>query len=256
VFKDVAVASILTQSFFFGIIFYGYLYYLPLYFQNVRQFSVLKSAYLSIALVLTQSFASVGSGQYISRRKRYGECIWVGFTIIAASTGLTVLFNRTIPVYAIIIVLAVMGVGNGCVFQPTIIALQAHSPKSHRAIVISIRNFLRCLGGAIGLAVSAAILQSTLRASLPDRFQNLAHSVYSKPDYSKYSAEDTDIILGAYEKASRAVFIFYAPVAVICFLCCFFVRDRGLQRAEEVETNNEKETMDESSDSDVEAAKK
>jgi MFS family permease len=185
--------------------------------------------------MLTQSMASICSGQYISRQKRYGECIWLGFTLLTVGTALTTLFNRNTPVYGNVLTLVLLGIGNGNVFQPTIISLQAHSPKAQRAIVISIRNFIRCLGGAVGLAVSAAILQNTLRASLPERFQNLSHSVYTKPNYSLYSAADVEVILNAYEKASRAVFILYAPVAGICLLCCVFVKDRGLQRAEEVE---------------------
>jgi MFS family permease len=241
VFKNGAVASILVQNFFFGIIFYGYLYYLPLYYQNVRLFRPLKSAYLTFPLQVTQSIASSLSGQYISRRKRYGECIWLGFILLTTGVSLTTLFTRTAPIWAIVLTLVMMGIGNGNVFQPTIISLQAHSPKSQRAIIISIRNFLRCLGGATGLAVSAAILQSTLRDSLPPQFADLAKSVYTKPNYSEYSTADADSILNAYEKASRAVFIFYAPVAAICLICCIFVKDRGLQRKEEVEAQKAKE---------------
>jgi hypothetical protein len=131
-------------------------------------------------------------------------------------------------------------------FQPTIISLQAHSPKAQRAIVISIRNFLRCLGGAVGLAVCAAILQNVLRASLPPEFKNLASSTYTKPNYANYSAEDTEIILDAYAKASRAVFIFMSPVSGICLITCVFVKDRGLSRAEDepavvVENNDAKD---------------
>jgi len=235
VWKNGAVASILVQNFFFGIIFYGYLYYLPLYYQNVRRFSAIKSAYLSIPLVVMQSITSICSGQYISRRKRYGECIWLGFIMLTISVSLTTLFSRTIPVWGNVVILVMMGIGNGNVFQPSIISLQAHSPKAERAIVISIRNFLRCLGGAVGLAVSAALLQSTLKSSLPPQFQNLAHSVYSKPDYSQYNAADTELILNAYEKSSRSVFVFYSPIAGICLLLCVFVKDRGLQRKEEIE---------------------
>jgi hypothetical protein len=241
VFKNGAVASILVQNFFFGIIFYGYLYYLPLYWQNVRRFTPLKSAYLTIPLVVTQSIASICSGQYISRQKRYGECIIFGFVLLTVGTSLTTLFNRTIPIYGNVLILVMMGIGNGNVFQPTIISLQAHSPKAHRAIVISIRNFLRCLGGAIGLAVSAAILQGELRRALPPQFQNLAHSVYTKPNYADYNEADTNTILDAYATASRAVFVFYAPISGICLLLCVFVKDRGLVRKEEVEAAKEQE---------------
>src|SRR6201996_5262642 len=138
-------------------------------------------------MTVTQSIASICSGQYISRMKRYGECIVIGFTLLTIGTSLTTLFNRTIPLWGIVLILIMMGIGNGNVFQPTIISLQAHSPKNQRAIIISVRNFLRCLGGAVGLALSAAILQGTLRSSLPPQFQSLAHSVYSKPNYSLYN---------------------------------------------------------------------
>jgi MFS family permease len=222
-------------------IFYGYIYYLPLYFQNVRRFEPLKSAYLTIPLVITQSIASICSGQYISRMKRYGECIIMGFVLLTTSTSLIAgLFNRTVPLWGIILILVMQGIGNGNVFQPTIIALQAHSPKSQRAIVISIRNFLRCLGGSIGLAINAAILQNVLRSSLPAEFQHLARSSYTKPDYSQYSAADTEIILDAYAKASHMVFVFMAPIAGCCLLTCAFVRDRGLKRAEEIQEEKAK----------------
>jgi hypothetical protein len=97
-----------------------------------------------------------------------------------------------------------------------------------------VRNFLRCLGGSVGLAVSAAVLQNVLRKELPADFKYLARTTYSKPDYSKFSAEDGELILDAYAKASRAVFIFMAPCAAICLITCVFVKDRGLTRAEDM----------------------
>jgi hypothetical protein len=47
------------------------------------------------------------------------------------------------------------------------------------------------------------------------------------------------------------VFIFYAPVAGICLLCCVFVNDRGLQRAEEVEAARVAQEMVKNSKEDV-----
>jgi MFS family permease len=174
------------------------------------------------------------SGQYISRRKRYGEIIWLGFTLFTLGTGLTTLFTRDTATWKIVVILIVLGYGNGNCFQPTIIALQAHCLKSQRAVVISVRNFLRCLGGSIGLAVSAAILQSVLRKELPEQYKYLAKSTYTKPNYASFSVEDGNAINDAYSKASRAVFIFMAPCAAICLAACIFVKDKGLVRPEEL----------------------
>jgi hypothetical protein len=78
-FKNPVIAALFTQSFLLGAGYQSYLYYLPLYFQNARQWSPIKSATMVLPLVLCQSTASICSGQYMSRTKRYGEIIWVGF---------------------------------------------------------------------------------------------------------------------------------------------------------------------------------
>lgn len=79
IFNNRVVTTLLLQGFLLGAVYQSYLYYLPMYFQNARQYSVLKSASISVALVAMQAVSSITSGQYLSRRKRYGEIIWIGF---------------------------------------------------------------------------------------------------------------------------------------------------------------------------------
>lgn len=79
IFKSPVVTTILLQSFLLGAVYQSYLYYLPMYFQNARQYSVMNSAAISVSLMITQAVASIASGQYISRYKRYGEVLWFGF---------------------------------------------------------------------------------------------------------------------------------------------------------------------------------
>lgn len=215
-------------------VLYTHIYALPLYFQNVREFSPIMSATMSIPLVSTQAIASILSGQYISRKKRYGEVIWLGFFLFTLGTCLITLFDRTFPLYAIVLILIVLGIGNGNVFQPTIVALQAHCTKSQRAVVISARNFLRCLGGSVALAASAAIQQNVLKRQLPAKYDYLSAKTYARPDYSEYPPGDHVMIEEAYAKASRMVFVFLTPCAGLCLLAMFFVKDRGLTRPEEV----------------------
>ncbi len=69
----------MAQTFLFGSVYQSYLYYLPLFLQNARQYSVLQSASITVAMVVVQSIFSILSGQYLSRRKRYGEILWFGF---------------------------------------------------------------------------------------------------------------------------------------------------------------------------------
>lgn len=221
----VAVESSLTS--------YSYLYYLPIYYQNVHGYSVLISAVLLLPLVVPQALFSVVGGQYISRIGRYGEVIWIGFGVWTLGAGLLILCDRTTTVGKISGFLVLIGLGVGFTFQPTIVALQAHCSKAQRAVVISNRNLLRSLGGAVGLAVSSALTGNVLKSNLPDSLQYIASSTFALPDLNTFSIADRITIEDAYADASRAVFIFCTPVIGLAFLCTIFVKDTGLQRKEE-----------------------
>ncbi|ORY69822.1 major facilitator superfamily domain-containing protein [Pseudomassariella vexata] len=234
IFKSPVVVVILTQSLFFGAVYQSYLYYLPMYFQNVRQWSVLTSAAYTSAVVLPQSCVSIVSGQYISWRKRYGEVLWSGFGCWTLGSGLTLLWTRNTHPVMVVIPLLLIGIGVGNVFQPTLVALQAHTPKSRRAAVISNRNFFRCAGGACGLAVSAAVLQAALRANLPTEYAHLADDAYALTHGQTLGVGGGEV-LDAYMAASRAVFVLQVPLIGICLLGCVFIRDRGLEPIEDAD---------------------
>lgn len=127
------------------------------------------------------------------------------------------------------------GIGVGFILQPTLVALQAHVSRDRRAVIISNRNFFRCAGGAVGLAVSASVLQAVLRAQLPAGWGWLADNSYAVPARDKLmrlAKGDEGVVnkvLDAYMAASRGVFIVQIPIMMICLLGCFLVKDRGLE---------------------------
>lgn len=103
---------------------------------------------------------------------------------------------------------------------------------------------MRSLGGACGLAVSAAVLSSVFKEHIPKNLpmplaEKIRSSTYSVPDLSSLSAEQLNGVLDAYMAGSRAVFIFFVPLMGVCLLGCVFIKDRGLQRAEEKEEKTE-----------------
>ena len=165
------------------------------------------------------------------------------------------LYTRETPPGLIVVPLMISGIGVGCVFQPTLVGLQAQCTKSRRAVIISNRNFFRCAGGACGLAMAAAVLQAQLRATLPPEYAYLAESTYSAPKGPNVPVE----VLDAYMSASHAVFIMQVPIIGLTVLGMFFVRDRGLAPLDELEQENlataeeTSETQAVHGDADVEA---
>ncbi|KOS38702.1 hypothetical protein ACN38_g10471 [Penicillium nordicum] len=232
-FRTPAVTAILVQNLLFGYCYYAELYFLPLYFENVRRVTPLVSAALLVPLVISQMIFSVCSGFYISHYSRYGEVIWFGFICWTVGASVLCTLKQDTSLGVIIVALIILGVGVGNVFQPCLIAIQAHSPKELRAVIISNRNFFRALGGAIGLACSSLVLQTSLGKALPDDLSYLSRDSYVLPSLSDFSTADQNAIRAAYAKASRTVFISMAPIMGFCLVICVFIQDKGLQRKDE-----------------------
>ena len=231
--KNTVVAALLVQSFIMGIPFYAYIWFAPLYFQNVKGMSPLMSAVHTIPLVAPQAVFSTCAGRYISVYKRYGEVLWAGFALFTLGAGLICMWDRWTSTALTVIYFVIMGTGTGFVLQPTLVALQAHCIKAHRAVVISNRNVLRSSGGAVGLAMAAAVLQNALKTALPPDLKYLGVSSYTAPDISRFSPADQNRIIDAYSSASRAVWICLCPFPAACLLLCIWIKDRGLVRPDE-----------------------
>ncbi|THY06404.1 putative major facilitator superfamily transporter [Aureobasidium pullulans] len=258
--KNKSVALMLVQSFLLGMNYYALIYYLPLYYQNVGGYDVMKSAVLILPLVLVQAAFSALGGQYMSFIGHYIEVILIGFAVWTLGSGLLVSLGADSPIGHICGFIIMVGFGAGCTFQTTNTAMQAHSPKSQRAIVISNRMLLRQLGGAVGLAISSAISGNVLASSLPAHLQYIAESTFAVPDLNTVSAADRRSISTAYASASRAVFIFCVAVIGVALVLTFFVKDKGMKReedkVEERAREEEKEQSDHDSEDKAEAAKK
>lgn len=122
-----------------------------------------------------------------------------------------------------------------------LVAAQAHSTKADRAVVISARNFIRALGGSVGLAISSAIFSNSLHAHLPSRLPSdlasqLKDSVFATPKLVDLDPSTRADILQAYASASRGVFTMWVAVIGCCLVLMVFVKDKGLQRQEEKTT--------------------
>ncbi|OQD68874.1 hypothetical protein PENDEC_c030G02843 [Penicillium decumbens] len=225
VYRSPAIVILLVQSFLLGAVYQSMVYYIPLYLQNAHQYSAIVSAAIFASLAGIQAIMSALSGLCITRFKNYGQVIRFGFAMWTLDTNPGVL----------VVILLIAGVGVGCVFQPMLVALQAHSTKARRAVIISNRNFNRSAGGACGLAISAAVLQARLRSTLPTQYSYLADSPYSLHDF-KTSIPGS--VLDAYMSASDLVFVVQVPLIGLCFLGSLFVKDRGLAPLDEKPATN------------------
>lgn len=251
-FSRISLAIILWSNFFFGFAYYAFLYYVPYYFQIVRRLDAIHSSVLLLPLVLPQSIFSIIAGQIITYTGHYGHITIVGYSLWTLSCGLLLLFNEHTNYGVIVVTLLIMGSGVGFIFQPTMVAAQAHSKKSERAVVISARNVLRSFGGSFGIACGSLIVSNTLLLEikqqaadpelvLPPSFLNfLKTHIYNKIDTSVLNGVQVVVVKGMYMKALHNFFIVTIPMLGLCLIGNLFVRDRGLQCIDEIAVSDDK----------------
>lgn len=236
--NEMSLTLLLTQNFFFGICYYSALYYYPYYFELIREHSAIQTSCYFLALVVPQSLSSVFCGQIISRTKHYWYILWFGYGLWLISLGLINLWTVNNRRAINIITLVLNGMGIGCIFQPTLVAAQAHSFKKDRATVISTRNVLRSFGGAIGLAISSTIIVNSFTNNLSTNgyqyftdaeITTLKTMIYSKLDFTQYTIKQVIFLKETYMQSLRYVFYVWIGCIAFCFVSNIPIKDRGLQ---------------------------
>ncbi|KAL1962693.1 hypothetical protein VTN77DRAFT_9237 [Rasamsonia byssochlamydoides] len=229
-FASLSRSTLFVQNFLFGFVWQADLYFLPTYYQDVRGYSPMRSALLSLPLLLMQSIGGVCSGPMMSFLTRYLPALWLGFILWTIGAGLKTLFSRTSPIALYVVAVMVEGLGVGFVFQPALVALQALSNRPDMAVTTSARNWMRALGSAVGVAVSTAVQYGVMKASLP---ADLPASIRTQVlDGSWKVGQGQGVwdatIIDAKMKGMHAVFVMFVPLMGACLLGCLLIRDERL----------------------------
>jgi MFS family permease len=219
-----------SHNFITGIVYYSDLYFLPLYFQVVMGHSPLLSGVLILPLILGFSAASASAGFILSRLGRCNPVIWAGYVLWTAGAGTHIAFGSSTSIGTTVGCLILEGVGIGFSMQPVMIALLANTRKEDRAVVTGLRNFLRTVGGAIGLAACTAIVNNAMRENLPAAAtgRNVLELLGM---LDTLTASDQQALKHAYMKGLRIIFYLACPLIGACLLSSVFMSEVPLATA-------------------------
>ncbi|KAF7914703.1 uncharacterized protein EAE98_011402 [Botrytis deweyae] len=224
---------LLVQNVLYGIVFWGNLFYMPIYLVNVRGYTAIMAGAIIMPMAGSQGLGSILSGLIISHTKRYNPVMVLGQWLWALLLIPQAFYSRTTPIWAICVVGFFQGLGTGCCFQPSLVALLAHSRRADRAVLNSLRNFLRSMGGTLGLTLASTILNNVLKARLRGVVSSsVAETIttsINQLDSLGLSAAQHNAVLDAYMASVRTVFILYAPLIGACALAALLVSDNGLE---------------------------
>jgi EmrB/QacA subfamily drug resistance transporter len=158
-----AAAVTITVQF---LAFFGFIFLALQYFQLVRKDSPLMAAVSLLPLPLAMMPCARGIAPRLVKRAGRARICTVGLTLMAA--GLLVLgeLDPSSSYWLVVAGLVPFGAGMGLAMTPATSTITNALPDSQQGIGSAVNDLARELGGALGIAVLASIMQSAYRSHL------------------------------------------------------------------------------------------
>ncbi|KAL9938777.1 hypothetical protein V8E36_002496 [Tilletia maclaganii] len=245
IFKAPPILAILSFNFTFGWIFYASIYMLPIFYQVADRQDAVQSSVTLFPLVLTSIAFSWFSGLMTSLTGNYALTFFPGLLLTAlGSVLLFALYGPSTGQGVQIATMVILGTGFGMQMQNSLVAAQAATRQKDVAMTTAVRNFMRSIGGVLGIALSNCILYSTLPSLLessagdqipPDTLIRLIDAPLEIYELPAQYADAITRIVDSYVRALSIVFLVFIPISVFSFLLWFVVPEYKLTRSAEGE---------------------
>lgn len=170
-FKNRTIGVALLSSFVMGGVFYGTTVYLPLWAQGVQGYSATRSGASLLWLSIGWPLASIFGGRFILKvGQRPAALLGLALNALAAF-GLLLVDRRSggIPEAGLALITFVVGSGMGFATLAYILGVQSSVGREQRGVATAALQFIRTLGGLIGVSVMGTVMNQTLALRLSAR---------------------------------------------------------------------------------------
>ncbi|MGW0709536.1 MFS transporter [Streptomyces sp. NPDC002643] len=219
-----------------GVALHGAVTYLPTYVQMADGATATRAGLLMLPLTAGIVGASVIAGRLITRTGHYKTYPILGSALTATGLWFLAHLDTGTPRPHFALWTAVLGAGIGMVMPVLVLAVQHSVHPDDIGRAVDAGNYLRQIGGGIGVALFGALLTERLAA----RFPAPAHAVLPDTDsltpglLHALPAPVRDAYAGAYAGAMPRLFLYVVPVLVLGSLIAFFLKEKPLVSPDEV----------------------
>jgi EmrB/QacA subfamily drug resistance transporter len=219
-----------------GVGMFGGLIYLPIYLQAVKGMTATESGLAMLPLVVGLFTTSIGGGQIMARTGRYKWMPIAGALIV----GGALFALSTIAVDTKYVVLAFImfgfGMGLGLTMQVVVTAVQNSVDRKHMGVATAAVAFFRSMGGAIGVALFGAILNTRLKAHLLEvvpaaaqaQMGNASTAVNNVTAIQALPEPIKGWVLEAFTRSMDDVFLIAVPFMAVAFVIALTMREKEL----------------------------
>ncbi len=219
-----------------GVAMFGGLIYLPIYLQAVKGMSATESGLAMLPLVVGLFSTSISGGQIMSRTGRYKWMPISGAVLVGSALfGLSRLAVDT-PYLLVAALMFVFGAGLGLTMQVVVTAVQNSVDRKNMGSATASVTFFRSMGGAIGVALFGAILNTRLPHHLaqvvpPEAQSQLGAASASINDVTAIQQLPEPVktwVLTAFTQAMDDIFLVAVPFMAIALVIALTMREKPL----------------------------
>ena len=166
-FKSSIFSLAVLVTFIVGVGMFGTIIYVPLFLQGVVGVAATNSGLLLLPLMAGLMVGSIGGGQLMSRSGRYKVQGVVGFALMSAGMYLMTLLDASATQLRVSLDVIVFGLGLGISMSVFNVVSQNAVENRYMSASVSAIQFIRQMGGTIGLAVIGSLVNQKLNEEIP-----------------------------------------------------------------------------------------
>ncbi|MGZ4621014.1 MAG: MFS transporter [Blastococcus sp.] len=145
----------------------GATFYLVYYLQGARGYSPLQSGAVLIPLAVGMGIMGPRSSRLTERFGAKAVCAG-GFLLITLSFLGFQLLDESAPLWLLLLILSLQGLGMGSVMAPATESIMSVVPREKAGAGAAVNNSVRQVGGALGVAILGSVLAAGYAAHLGD----------------------------------------------------------------------------------------
>ncbi len=150
-----------------GTFFFG-----AFYLQLVRGYSPLETGLLFLPFAGAQLIFAPRSALMVQRYGPKAVCA-VGMTLVALTVGAFLFVTAATPLWVLLLVFFVQGIGMANVIPPATEAVLSTLPREKAGVGSAVNNTMRQVGGALGVAVLGSVLSVVYRSQISEHLTRL-----------------------------------------------------------------------------------
>jgi EmrB/QacA subfamily drug resistance transporter len=160
-FKNRIIAISSIGGFILGVVLFGITSYVPLFVQGVKGGTATSAGITLGPLLLAWPIASTLSSKLIIRAG-YRLTAGVGAFLVVIGVGMVTFFQVNTALPFIVVAMLVIGSGLGLMSTAFVIAVQNAVPWNLRGVATASTQFVRTIGGTVGVALMGTILNTQM----------------------------------------------------------------------------------------------